>query len=313
MVMSESARWTGDPLEISRLVSGAMEQTATRQSLVGTPIRAPIPSSAVALKTTLQQLRDELSSALPDLGPFKWSYGDHRYAAVPWIGQNRHFDPGDPVVALLFATDGSAAYLALHMKSARQGEGVAAFTPQEMAAWAGFHRAEVGTPVGFVSAIDLGVTTGLAVAYAASTICAREYRLGSVVPDGQMLNDWVALFALRERVLSNRPDDDAVRDWSLDQEAANLLNLPLSELRKLAKENGKKRPKRLLSRGSTFRRSAAVVALVRARANGLCDLCGEPAPFADKHGFPFLEAHHIVWLSRCGGVSELSPQATPAG
>ncbi|WP_409254307.1 HNH endonuclease [Bacillus sp. SCS-153A] len=36
------------------------------------------------------------------------------------------------------------------------------------------------------------------------------------------------------------------------------------------------------------------------RANGICDLCGRPAPFKDKKNRPYLESHHIVWLSRGG-------------
>jgi len=40
--------------------------------------------------------------------------------------------------------------------------------------------------------------------------------------------------------------------------------------------------------------------LPKRRANGFCQLCEEPAPFKDKKGEPFLESHHIVWLSKGG-------------
>ncbi len=36
------------------------------------------------------------------------------------------------------------------------------------------------------------------------------------------------------------------------------------------------------------------------RAKGMCQLCGQPAPFNDKAGAPFLETHHIVWLASGG-------------
>lgn len=39
------------------------------------------------------------------------------------------------------------------------------------------------------------------------------------------------------------------------------------------------------------------------RAEGICTLCGEPAPFKDKKGKPFLESHHIDWLSEGGADS----------
>ena len=41
------------------------------------------------------------------------------------------------------------------------------------------------------------------------------------------------------------------------------------------------------------------------RANGVCLLCGEDAPFVDKKGRPFLETHHLHWLSE-GGKDSIS-------
>ena len=55
------------------------------------------------------------------------------------------------------------------------------------------------------------------------------------------------------------------------------------------------------SRTSSYiSRSAEVVRITKARANGVCQLCGLPAPFKDKNGEPYLESHHIIWLSRGG-------------
>ena len=47
-------------------------------------------------------------------------------------------------------------------------------------------------------------------------------------------------------------------------------------------------------------RSAGVVNETRRRANGMCQLCNQPAPFIDRKGNPYLEVHHIIWLSRGG-------------
>ena len=49
-----------------------------------------------------------------------------------------------------------------------------------------------------------------------------------------------------------------------------------------------------------FVRSSEVVRITKARAKGFCELCGQPAPFEDRKGEPYLEAHHITWLSRDG-------------
>jgi len=50
----------------------------------------------------------------------------------------------------------------------------------------------------------------------------------------------------------------------------------------------------------TFDRDPYVSEYVKRRANGCCDLCRNPAPFIDKKGRPYLESHHIKWLSKGG-------------
>ena len=50
----------------------------------------------------------------------------------------------------------------------------------------------------------------------------------------------------------------------------------------------------------TYERNVYVAELAKRRANGICQLCDHPAPFANKSGDPFLESHHIVWLSQKG-------------
>lgn len=47
-------------------------------------------------------------------------------------------------------------------------------------------------------------------------------------------------------------------------------------------------------------RSQVVKAYVLQRAEGICELTGEPAPFLTKDGQPYLEVHHIRRLSDGG-------------
>lgn len=51
---------------------------------------------------------------------------------------------------------------------------------------------------------------------------------------------------------------------------------------------------------SVYVRNVHVSAYVKKRANGHCDLCGAPASFKDRNGQPYLECHHVEWLSRGG-------------
>lgn len=62
------------------------------------------------------------------------------------------------------------------------------------------------------------------------------------------------------------------------------------------------------------KRSAAVKSYVLARAGGVCELTGKPAPFNTKDGKPYLEVHHTLKLSDGGPdhprwVAAISPNA----
>ena len=61
-----------------------------------------------------------------------------------------------------------------------------------------------------------------------------------------------------------------------------------------------KRPGTRRSSVSAHDRSEWVSAYAKRSAAGTCQLCGEVAPFADKSGDPFLESHHVQWLSKGG-------------
>ena len=49
-----------------------------------------------------------------------------------------------------------------------------------------------------------------------------------------------------------------------------------------------------------YTRNTEVSRITKLRAGGICELCGKPAPFNDDNGDPYLESHHIIWLSRGG-------------
>ena len=43
---------------------------------------------------------------------------------------------------------------------------------------------------------------------------------------------------------------------------------------------------------------------IRKQANGICELCGNPAPFANLDGEPYLETHYVKWISHGGEAIE---------
>jgi 5-methylcytosine-specific restriction protein A len=67
----------------------------------------------------------------------------------------------------------------------------------------------------------------------------------------------------------------------------------------LQKYKSKLSGKRIVS-SIYFERNTIIKEYVKRRAKGKCELCNENAPFRDSKGIPYLEVHHIVWLSRNG-------------
>lgn len=51
---------------------------------------------------------------------------------------------------------------------------------------------------------------------------------------------------------------------------------------------------------SSSDRERSVIAYVKHRASGVCDLCGKKAPFISKEGVPFLECHHVIQIADDG-------------
>lgn len=49
-----------------------------------------------------------------------------------------------------------------------------------------------------------------------------------------------------------------------------------------------------------YERSAVISELAKRKAKGICQLCKRPAPFRNLKKEPYLETHHIIWMSRGG-------------
>jgi predicted HNH restriction endonuclease len=51
---------------------------------------------------------------------------------------------------------------------------------------------------------------------------------------------------------------------------------------------------------TAYERNKYVSEFAKRKAKGICQLCENPAPFNDTEGNPYLESHHVIWLSRGG-------------
>jgi len=86
-------------------------------------------------------------------------------------------------------------------------------------------------------------------------------------------------------------------NWTPSAEHEKRLELMFSnDIRNM--DEGIEKRKKIIA--EVFERSTKVVKVAKARANGICQLCGNQAPFIDKNGTPYLEGHHVIWMSRDG-------------
>lgn len=70
-------------------------------------------------------------------------------------------------------------------------------------------------------------------------------------------------------------------------------NIPLKQLKETLSN-------RKMVHTSVYIRSVYIKEFARRVSNGICQLCEKEAPFLDKQGNPFLEVHHIHYLSKGG-------------
>ena len=141
-------------------------------------------------------------------------------------------------------------------------------------------------------------------AYASYVSVSTEKQCQSVLSwlsDGQNLDAVRLRFATSksEKLRKEKPElFETTSDFeSLESRSVKLLAEGLDE-----EPKGNLSPERSdpSERKGAFKRDPAVIAWVKQRANGVCELCEKNAPFLDKYGNPFLEVHHIIPLADKG-------------
>ena len=95
--------------------------------------------------------------------------------------------------------------------------------------------------------------------------------------------DYLVTANTRKRKLAKELSDDALRAAAKDRSTS----IP-----------GKRRVS-----STQIERDEFVSEYAKRRASGVCMLCGQPAPFLSNDGIPYLETHHVIWLSDGGADS----------
>lgn len=119
-------------------------------------------------------------------------------------------------------------------------------------------------------------------------------------PDDEGNERQVWMFPLRLTAGAVRPMPTQEQAHEVEQEksrlARRLTDEELERRARAARADAARRP----AETTTYVRDAAVAEYAKRRADGICDLCENPAPFNNGRGIPYLECHHITWLAEGG-------------
>ena len=118
----------------------------------------------------------------------------------------------------------------------------------------------------------------------------RTKRVMINVPDVNSAEFWKPIISGGTSGLFEPTDDESV----LSKRVSRLIKIPLSE------PKGNKTPETLERVQKVYIRDPAVKAWVLQKSKGVCERCGENAPFLINGDTPYLEVHHVIPLSLSG-------------
>jgi 5-methylcytosine-specific restriction protein A len=127
-------------------------------------------------------------------------------------------------------------------------------------------------------------------------LAAKPYTANQKDKDGNDREVWI--FPLK--IVSETPlitEKEFIQKQ--EQEEKKASSLPFEELKRRA-QNAVKNKATKEATTKVYPRDPNVAAYAKKRANGFCQLCDNTAPFNSKDNIPYLEVHHIIWLSQSG-------------
>ncbi|NRS15796.1 HNH endonuclease [Brevibacillus sp. HB1.4B] len=116
--------------------------------------------------------------------------------------------------------------------------------------------------------------------------------------DGKIRKVWVFPVTLIGTGKNFKPSEDTIR-FAHEVHEKKARRMSFNDLEKRAK-NARKTSSKRNGNVTTYDRDPYVAEFAKRRAEGICQLCENPAPFHNKHGEPYLETHHVEWLARGG-------------
>jgi len=120
-----------------------------------------------------------------------------------------------------------------------------------------------------------------------------------IQPDSNAQDRHVWVFPLKLKNTVVVPIDDKIYKSLEKRKQKQVKSLSLDELRNRAAKSRKSAGKRPII-STQYERDPIISEYTKRKANGICQLCNEKAPFFNSKNEPYLETHHVVWLSKGG-------------
>jgi 5-methylcytosine-specific restriction enzyme A len=140
-----------------------------------------------------------------------------------------------------------------------------------------------------------------------AALAGRPYRAMQPDVDGLARQVWIFPLQVLSEAAESSPDKASL-DALFERKGRLARRLSDAEITARA-EGAEGVPGQRSVATKQYERSAWVAEYAKRRARGVCELCGNPAPFSDRDGVPYLETHHVVWLARGGEDSTLNTVA----
>jgi len=128
-------------------------------------------------------------------------------------------------------------------------------------------------------------------------LCGTPYQEVQPGEDDVVRKVWV--FPLKLKETSQLLDRTLLEKYRQTKQK-DAKKLSVDALKKRAQQTGSTKVSQRIVASSTYVRSEFVAEYSKQQAKGICQLCDMPAPFNSMDGNPYLECHHIEWLSKGG-------------
>jgi 5-methylcytosine-specific restriction endonuclease McrA len=109
--------------------------------------------------------------------------------------------------------------------------------------------------------------------------------------------EWAVNLIIKEMQSAPIPEEVFKRQYETEQREARKLSAA-DLLTRAQQISGRPVFREVISRQA--RRNGYISECAKTRAEGVCQLCEKNAPFCNRENDPYLETHHIQWLSKNG-------------